>query len=746
MNLSFIDWVIVLVVFIGMVMTVNSTKGLMKSVTDFLSAGRAAGRYLLSISGGIAGLGAISTVMFLEMGYIAGFSLSWWGLSQGIILLFLTMSGWVIYRFRSTRCLTLSQFFEKRYSRKFRIFTGIVAFTAGLINFGIFPAVGAQFFMQFCGLPENAFGLPVFPLVMILLLSIALYFVYSGGQIAVIIADFFQGIFAMFVLLIVVLYLFFTVSWDQVSEALEQTFLEKLKLEAYRSYSESINDDAYYDFAFSEQFAFDSSTYNRSIEKVQQIAKNDTSRTILNSYNYWTNKSSEKETATGLDFKYDFRLSNVISGNLKFGVKQRKKKRSFDRHNEYGIVNKAAGAKEQRDSLVSFFNLGSFILDGQDGNIPLTAFIDENYNGSDFYNGDYDFDAVADLDKMMEVYDYFSENWNKSNSNTNIDEYVMHHVHQTNSQMYDYRGDEEYSASYFMADFDISSQFNIVAGGRTETNKTTYYSLNSLDHALPHWIFVGDTTKHERKNSYFFPALFLNYKPTKYLSIRYAKTNTLTRPDYTSLIPLTRATGNGNSLDWRNKFLKPGLSQNTDLSVSLIEDKLGLLTVGYFKKSIKDLIYSSGQRVLFTEDTARFNLSSNYVNYTIGNYELNNPSKIDLSGFEIDYQTRFWYLPGALNGLVFNANYTVATSTVKYPRTVVSNYFDFDTFTFIQENNDTTYVDRLLDQPDKILNVSVGYDYKGFSGRLSMLYNDNVFVSTNFWPEKKRKYRFILKI
>ena len=223
MNLSFIDWVIVLVVFIGMVMTVNSTKGLMKSVTDFLSAGRSAGRYLLSISGGIAGLGAISTVMFLEMGYIAGFSLSWWGLSQGIILLFLTMSGWVIYRFRSTRCLTLSQFFEKRYSRKFRIFTGIVAFTAGLINFGIFPAVGAQFFMQFCGLPENAFGLPIFPLVMILLLSIALYFVYSGGQIAVIIADFFQGIFAMFVLLIVVLYLFFTVSWDQVSEALEQT-------------------------------------------------------------------------------------------------------------------------------------------------------------------------------------------------------------------------------------------------------------------------------------------------------------------------------------------------------------------------------------------------------------------------------------------------------------------------------------------------------------------------------------------
>ena len=149
MNLSFIDWMIVIIVLGGMIYSVNLTKGLMKSVSDFLSAGRTAGRYVLSISSGVAGLGAISIVMFLEMGYVAGFSLSWWGLSQGIILLAITMSGWVIYRFRMTRSLTLAQFFEKRYSRKFRIFAGMVAFFAGLINFGIFPAVGAQFFINF---------------------------------------------------------------------------------------------------------------------------------------------------------------------------------------------------------------------------------------------------------------------------------------------------------------------------------------------------------------------------------------------------------------------------------------------------------------------------------------------------------------------------------------------------------------------------------------------------------------------
>ena len=231
MNLTFLDWMIVIIVLGGMIYSVSMTKGLMKSVSDFLSAGRTAGRYVLSISSGVAGLGAISIVMFLEMGYVAGFSLSWWGLSQGIIVLAITMSGWVIYRFRMTRSLTLAQFFEKRYSRKFRIFAGIVAFFAGIINFGIFPAVGAQFFINFCGLPDSLLGIPMYPLVMIILLGIALYFVYTGGQIAVIIADFFQGVFVTIILFIVTLYLLFTIGFDQVSDSLQSTPIKLAKEE-----------------------------------------------------------------------------------------------------------------------------------------------------------------------------------------------------------------------------------------------------------------------------------------------------------------------------------------------------------------------------------------------------------------------------------------------------------------------------------------------------------------------------------
>ena len=223
MNLSFIDWLVIFIVLGGMIYSVSFTKGLMRSVTDFLSAGRSAGRYLISVSSGAAGLGAISIVSFLEVGYITGFSFQWWGLSQGIILLAITTSGWVIYRFRQTRSLTLAQFFEKRYNRNFRIFAGTVAFVCGVINFGIFPAVGAQFFISYCGFPDLLYGIPTFPLVMIFLISIALYFVYTGGQIAVIIADFFQGVFLIVVLFVITIFLYKNVGWDQVSESLKNT-------------------------------------------------------------------------------------------------------------------------------------------------------------------------------------------------------------------------------------------------------------------------------------------------------------------------------------------------------------------------------------------------------------------------------------------------------------------------------------------------------------------------------------------
>ena len=529
-----------------------------------------------------------------------------------------------------------------------------------------------------------------------------------------------------------------TESW-----AYKQSFYEKLHVDAFKSYSRSKNSQKEYIFSFDEPFAYDTSTYDQSLQNVQLIAKNDTSNMALTRYDHWINDNQESEQAYGLNIEYDFRVSDNISGKIKIGNKFRKKIRTYDRHHEFGNVAAAAGLAEPRDSLISLLDIDSITLDHR--RIPLLAFLDEDYDDSDYFNGRYEFGAVADIDYMMEVYRYFEKNWNKFTTNSSIDEYVMHHVHQTDSQIYDYSGEENYRASFFMADLDIGTQINVVTGGRIETNETIYHSNKGFDHALPHWIYTGETVSHKRKNSFYLPAFFLNYKPKPWLSIRYAKTHTLTRPDYINIIPLMRvSTGSIRNVDWRNKFLKPGKSENTDISLSAHEDKLGLVTMSYFEKNIQSLIYSSGSRVIFEEDTLDYGMTNDLVNDQIINYTLNNPNAVFLKGWEFDYQTRFWYLPGILKGLVFNANYTRTSSKVKYPLTYIKSEFDWSVPGVVKSNIDTIYVDRLLDQPNKIINLSLGYDYKGFSGRLSMLYKDDVFMNTNFWPELREitdKYR-----
>jgi SSS family solute:Na+ symporter len=224
MGLTFLDWMIVVVSMILLIGVVSMSKRYMRSVADFLSAGRTAGRYMISMSQGMSALGSITIVGMWEMNYVAGFSLRWWEFTMGVVLLGITVSGWVLYRFRQTRALTMAQFFEIRYSRRFRIFAGLLAFLSGIVNFGIFPAVGARFFLYFCGLPLSFpfLGLEIatFPVIMVIFLSLALYFVFAGGQIAVLITEFLQGIFANAVFLVLIVLLLSIVDWTHIYEAL----------------------------------------------------------------------------------------------------------------------------------------------------------------------------------------------------------------------------------------------------------------------------------------------------------------------------------------------------------------------------------------------------------------------------------------------------------------------------------------------------------------------------------------------
>jgi SSS family solute:Na+ symporter len=224
MNLTTLDWCIVVGFLAVIVGGAWSTRERTRSVTAFLAADRRAGRYLITVAAGMAATGVISLVALFEQNYKVGFTPAWWGLMQGPAALVMALSGWVIYRYRQTRALTLAEFFEMRYSRRFRIFAGMVAYLAGIINFAIFPSVGARFFIAFCGLSESVsvlgFEIATYPLVMAGLLAVSLALLFLGGQVAVMVTDFIQGSYCNVIFILLTVFLLFKLGWAPIGDTL----------------------------------------------------------------------------------------------------------------------------------------------------------------------------------------------------------------------------------------------------------------------------------------------------------------------------------------------------------------------------------------------------------------------------------------------------------------------------------------------------------------------------------------------
>jgi hypothetical protein len=119
---------------------------------------------------------------------------------------------------------------------------------------------------------------------------------------------------------------------------------------------------------------------------------------------------------------------------------------------------------------------------------------------------------------------------------------------------------------------------------------------------------------------------------------------------------------------------------------------------------------------------------------------INNPHPAFIRGFELEWQTNFWYLPQPLNALVLNINYTRVWSDMDYQqiRNIDSTYIAYTPRPIIKDvylTRDTVRNARLLYQGDNILNIALGVDYKGFSGRISFNLQGNVITSVGSRPE-----------
>jgi Na+/proline symporter len=222
--MHWIDYTITLVPFVIVVIVSWVTRRHMKSVADFMAASRCAGRYLVCNAAGEAAFGAISAVALFEYLYKTGFVLTWWNTMGVPVSLLLTLTGFVIYRYRETRVMTLAQFFEIRYSKRFRVFAGMLCFVSGILNYGIFPAVGARFFVNYCGLPQTIvlFGItvPTFAILMVIFISTAMFLTLLGGQLTIIVGDCLEGLLSGLLYLIIAAALLYMFKWPDIYSAL----------------------------------------------------------------------------------------------------------------------------------------------------------------------------------------------------------------------------------------------------------------------------------------------------------------------------------------------------------------------------------------------------------------------------------------------------------------------------------------------------------------------------------------------
>jgi SSS family solute:Na+ symporter len=222
--MTLLDWLIPAALFATLVVFALRTRKYSNSVSGFLAANRCAGRYLVCVAYNMAQVGIITLVWYFQQYYDTGFTSIWWGLVENPLMIVIALTGWVAYRFRETRALTLAQFLEIRYSKSFRVFCGFVAFVAGVLNYAIFPAVSARFFIWICGLPPSfavlGAEIETFPALMALLLSTAIFFVFLGGQIAVMVTDFLQGVFCNITFLVIILYMLLRFGWGDIGETM----------------------------------------------------------------------------------------------------------------------------------------------------------------------------------------------------------------------------------------------------------------------------------------------------------------------------------------------------------------------------------------------------------------------------------------------------------------------------------------------------------------------------------------------
>lgn len=453
-------------------------------------------------------------------------------------------------------------------------------------------------------------------------------------------------------------------------------------------------------------------------------------------------KSKDRDLVAYLDLERNFVLADKINVSLKTGGKYRNKNRS--NVNEvywapYWVTPPKSFSQLEDGSIIpADYSNTSFANPVMVGgvNLSMMNFLDETPVSRSLFNGDYNLNPLINKSLARE---WYATHKNGVSMDGSLGEYSPYH----SGIMSNYEVIENIASGYAMTTINLGEMFRIIGGVRIEQEKNTYtakYAPELSGFLTFDPTDVQDTTTSYTK-TYLLPNAHIRFKPVKWFDIRFAATKTLARPDFTMRLPTLVVDRVGQTINRGNSNLNNTESWNYDLIASFYESKYGLFTVGGFMKHMDNSFYLlNNVRILTTQMALDYNLPQGYGSYT--GFILNEPvntNDTELKGIEFDLQANLKFLPGFLGNFLFRGNFTMIESTTHIPRFKInrdnSKFPPTDTPVFYETE------ETLEGQPSNFGNLVLGYDKGGFSGRLSIFFQDDYItsVSSNGLQDRMQK-------
>lgn len=508
---------------------------------------------------------------------------------------------------------------------------------------------------------------------------------------------------------------------------------------------------AFPDFQFHQQQSYPPTPLNTIPEDLSTETKyQGTDATILDDMGLFSSDYHENDQVYKGDFKVPLNFGTSVSGFFKFGGEYRYNYHTNDQSTPYGnISGPVAGGGTTTDpntimgdSLIAHFPQ----LKGASGNFTGTYFTTPL--GSNLYNSFLNDNFgkiywIVDPTILNYAVNYLSTDTifrAKSGAGGWYDGIYQNYPN-------DYKYIERYYAAYLMSELDFGPDLMVVGGARYEEDKSLFFAWDVLDDPSPSNQRAYPVTSYPESH-YWLPMVQAKYDIADWADLRYSYTQTLARPGYSQLDPHFYLDYSHNNVWAGNPNLKPAQAYNHDIELTLHSNGIGLITIGAFYKTISHFTYPTSYPMLDDPSSvpAGFDSTGSFrfpngvkPNQQVGAVYtyINSPYKALLKGVEADFETRFWYLPSPLDGVVFGINYTHISSSATYP------------FLFVRTINNPTppprfktiLVDssrsgRLLDQPNDILNTYIGYDYEGFSARVSFVFQGNSVNYVGQYPQQ----------